>query len=159
MKMWTCTPPPAGRAAAGQRGVGCKSTFSYFFRIFFIFLGKGQFIRFPYQLQLTKNEHVRPGDKSCELEHSRDLLRAYTGKYAFPMLFEVFSHILISGAFIWALPSRSHTRKTRRIDPHGPETLKSSKVQKSRVCNFQIVGGLQWASLGTFQLPRYTVGS
>ena len=37
--------------------------------------------------------------------------------------------------------SSSHTRKARRIDPHGPETLKPSKVQKLRIWDFQFFNG------------------
>ena len=58
--MWTCTPPPAVPPPYTQRGVGCKSTFSYLFPMFFIFLGKGQFIRFPYQFQLTSFGAINP---------------------------------------------------------------------------------------------------
>ena len=56
--MWTCTPPPAGRAAAGQRGVGCKSTFSY---LFFRFLGKGSiyYLSIPYHLQKEWFQWIR----------------------------------------------------------------------------------------------------
>ena len=31
MNMWTCTPPPAVLPPPAQRGMGCKSTFSYAF--------------------------------------------------------------------------------------------------------------------------------
>ena len=35
MKMWTCAPPPTVPPPPAQRGVGCKSTCSYLFFVFF----------------------------------------------------------------------------------------------------------------------------
>ena len=55
----------------------------------------------------------------------------------FQYFFKLFLLILVSGAFIWALPSRSHTRKARRSDPHGPEVLKLPNLPKSKVSDFQ----------------------